>query len=317
MFAYPIVSDVMLGDSKQAIEEWLTPYLKPLPPAAWIPLVLLIVFMLVHFGIKLSELKKVEDELEGEKSKVDSLEKRLAIYQDHAIQNPRKVVAATKQDEKLDLIKEKMAAYVRGSQYLIGIQIFNYTMNTGQIYVERTAEFVDNITSWTGKAYIIDSKTQRQFNLAVRTKREQAFIDQYSQVVATASKESLNDMHVFQYACLNVASKLLEARNIKHKLQFDIRRRDELFEINDRIGILESILYIDATNRQGGYIFRKQGGDFRKRGRFYLAYPMKIDLQPHVALFIFDKTISDGVTMDKLAPAMHTIADDFFEVLVK
>ncbi|MED4728591.1 hypothetical protein P9597_10625 [Aneurinibacillus migulanus] len=312
----PLIGDVAAGDTKDWIQKKLDSILVPMPRAGYIPLFLLLLTGVTHLIMKSNDNKNLSAQVEKLQTDLETAAGRVDNYQDYLLMNPLERVVVTKENEKLNMIKDKMERFVPTHDKLLGIQIFSYNISATYFYAKRVIEEVDNISSWTGKEYSVDPIARDEFYAAtysIDKSKMIAFIKKYSSVISRIPKDNLSEKNVFQFACINVITELLHQLGHKEPIYLPAGYSTKLYSINKRIGILESILFLIATNHQRVYIFRKTTGDSQKNGRSYLAHHLYISGQAHVALFIFDRMPAHEVLRN--AVNMEKTADMFLKTL--
>jgi hypothetical protein len=311
-FVYPIISDVVLGDTKELINNMVSPYLKPMSARGYIPLILLliaVIFQAYQLFLDKEELENKVTRLEEEK---EQLEKRLKTYIDKSVLKPSIHIVSNRKEDKLAFIKSKMEAFVSREPYVKGIQLYEYSLSTNKVHIKRVVEFVDDVSSWDSVTLNFRPNLLQEFHKAIQRGEEKEFIKKCEYEINSLNVNDISEHNIFQFALMNVAIHLLSDKKIKvfPRINYNIKR--EMYKRNKRIGIIEAIVYITYTGSENYYIFEKKYGDAEKVGRYYFTLPYTINNEPHIMLITFDKVIKE---INEANDVVHVLSEKVEKLL--
>lgn len=291
-FLYPIVSDVVLGDTKDVINDMVSPYLKPMSPRGYIPLILLLITVILKAYQLSLEKESLENKINRLEEEKVQLLKRLETYIDKRVLKPSIHIVSNRKEDKLAFIKSKMEAFVKREPYVKGIQLYEYSLSTNKVHIKRVVEFVDDVSSWDSVTLNFQPNLLREFHNAIQRGEEKEFIKKCEYEINSLNDEDINDHDIFKFVLMNVAIHLLSKKE-KVFPRINVSNVYKMYRRNKRIGIIEAVIYITYTNSEDYYIFEKKYGDSEKVGRYYFTLPYTINNEPHIMLITFDKVIKE------------------------
>ncbi|WP_175639166.1 hypothetical protein [Metabacillus schmidteae] len=318
-FLYPVISDVLLGDTKDQISKVITPYLKPIAASFYIPLILLLISVIFFAYTLWNEKEALQEELDDANEKIDQLENRIGNLTDSKVSKPQFTIVSDSKCSKLKFLEEKMKIFVNNERNINGIQLYEFSLTSKEIRIERAVEYINDVSSWDNITLRINSQLYTQFKEAINNRKLKKFINDCQSTLDSKDSLSLNDNDLYQYCLMKAAVRILTDNGEKvYNSSINIKVENNLFKMNKRIGIIEAIIYIKETNDLNFYIFKKRYGDLEKFGRYYFNALYSVNNKPHILLFTFDKNIEgmrkSNEPVDQIL--LHKV-EEFMEFLEK
>lgn len=310
----------MLGPYKDKVDSLVSKYLKPMPAAGYMVLILLTI-NIIYFAYQLWNEK---DQLENDKQELEKDVKELKLraekLQDERIlrKPPLITISSRTEEDKLLYLQKMMQNFVNHHSYVDGLQLYEYSRGgRSGISINRVIEYVDNISSWQNAFLKVNITLHREFQEALKLGKEKEFIEKYCHVLNYTEPDNLTEEHVYQYALVNVANQCLVNKGESFRFRLNYLVENKLFELNKRIGIFEALIYFELTEKPSGYIFQKRHGDRSKQGRYYLTLEYSVNEKIYLMLFTFNKDITQGKRQVPNIETLLRIAEEFFETLAK
>ncbi|WP_100408039.1 hypothetical protein [Bacillus solitudinis] len=293
LFIVRVFAEAFVGYKFSAIIQSIHEKLPMLPPDIYIFLLLLLIGT-IFFAFQLwTERDALKEHVEQLHEENKELKNRISSITDKRISQPMIHLAARDTKDKLIYLKDKMETMVNAETYVNGIQLYKFTLTTKKVDIKRVVEYVNDISSWDSASIQIISSVSNEFGQVVTNPPKlTAFVSKYVEDLNAKKQDDIVQTDCYKYAILNVASQILNDQGIQINNKINYRNEWAMFNKNKRIGIIEAVLYIKATNSLNYYIFEKRHGDREKLGRFYFNTLYYVNDEPYILLITFDKDIS-------------------------